>query len=473
MGVFSFVSLALFAIGSTAIFVPSSYRKPWTDIENNFFGGKKWVVLVAGSDGWNNYRHQADICHAYQIIRGNGIPKENIITMMVDDIAYNRRNPTPGKIVNQPNGTDVYDGVVIDYKGMDVNSTNFLKIITGDKKAMKSIGTGKVIEGGPNDSVFINFVDHGTTGILGFPDDYLYADQLNEAFKTMFASASYKMVLLYIEACKAGSMFDGILRDNTNVLAVTASGPRENSYACYCRSQSGPYGTCLGDLFSATWMENLDATIFDSSTKKRTVFNDFKEVRTNVTDSNVMVYGDFRTGHEKLSAFIGYKNRNEHPPVKPKMAKIIDQKITVSSRDVRENTVQQKLADYELPVSERRHLSTELRLNNEMRLIIDRALRNIYSKVAKARPEIMSKVGNFDEPNHLDLSLDMFPCYRSILNKITESCFSLPRNPYALDRLTIFANLCVVDKHIHQMVEKFVSASCSNIQKQHTIKNVY
>lgn len=57
-GVFSFVSLALFAIGSTAIFVPSSYRKPWTDIENNFFGGKKWVVLVAGSDGWNNYRHQ-------------------------------------------------------------------------------------------------------------------------------------------------------------------------------------------------------------------------------------------------------------------------------------------------------------------------------------------------------------------------------------------------------------------------------
>lgn len=34
---------------------------------------------------------QADICHAYQIIRGNGIPEENIITMMVDDIAYNSR----------------------------------------------------------------------------------------------------------------------------------------------------------------------------------------------------------------------------------------------------------------------------------------------------------------------------------------------------------------------------------------------
>ncbi|XP_027844283.2 legumain-like [Aphis gossypii] len=473
MEVFSFVSLALFAIGSTAILLPNSYRKPWTDNENHFFGGKKWVVLVAGSDGWNNYRHQADICHAYQIIRGNGIPKENIITMMVDDIAYNPRNPTPGTIINQPNGTDVYKGVVIDYKGTDVNSTNFLKIITGDKKAMQSVGTGKVIEGGPNDKIFINFVDHGTTGILVFPEDYLYADQLNDALKTMHATASYKMVLLYIEACKAGSMFDGILRDNTDVLAVTASGPRENSYGCYCRSQSGPYKTCLGDLFSVTWMENLDATVFDSSAKKRTVFNDFKEVRTNVTESNVMVYGDFKTGHEKLSTFIGYNNHKEHSPAKPKMTKTIDSKITVSGIDALEDAVQQQLANHELPVSERHRLSTELRRNNEMRLIIDRALRKIYSMVAKARPEIMSKVGNFDKPNHLDLSLDMFPCYRSILNKITESCFSLPRNPYALDRLTIFANMCVVDKHIHLMVEKFVGASCSNIPKLHSILNVY
>lgn len=24
-----------------------------------------WAVLVAGSSGYSNYRHQADICHAY------------------------------------------------------------------------------------------------------------------------------------------------------------------------------------------------------------------------------------------------------------------------------------------------------------------------------------------------------------------------------------------------------------------------
>ena len=30
-------------------------------------GGRIWVVLVAGSEGFFNYRHQADMCHAYQV----------------------------------------------------------------------------------------------------------------------------------------------------------------------------------------------------------------------------------------------------------------------------------------------------------------------------------------------------------------------------------------------------------------------
>lgn len=29
-----------------------------------------WAVLVAGSNGWGNYRHQADVFHAYQVNGG-------------------------------------------------------------------------------------------------------------------------------------------------------------------------------------------------------------------------------------------------------------------------------------------------------------------------------------------------------------------------------------------------------------------
>ena len=38
---------------------------------------------------------------------------------------------------------------------------------------------------GPNDHVFVNFVDHGAPGIVAFPDSELTARQLNSAIEEM------------------------------------------------------------------------------------------------------------------------------------------------------------------------------------------------------------------------------------------------------------------------------------------------
>ena len=67
-----------------------------------------WAVLVAGSDGFWNYRHQSDVSHAYQIMRKGGIPAEHIIVMMADDVATSDENPFPGQLYNHP-GDDVPD----------------------------------------------------------------------------------------------------------------------------------------------------------------------------------------------------------------------------------------------------------------------------------------------------------------------------------------------------------------------------
>ena len=90
--------------------------------------GDLWVLLVAGSNGWFNYRHQADVCHAYQIVHAHGVPDDHIIVMMYDDIAYAKENPTPGMIINHPNGTDVYKGVPKDYVCSAVRPDIFLKV---------------------------------------------------------------------------------------------------------------------------------------------------------------------------------------------------------------------------------------------------------------------------------------------------------------------------------------------------------
>ena len=105
-----------------------------------------WAVLVAGSNGYNNYRHQADVCHAYHVVLKKGIPASNIIVMAYDDIANSPANPFPGQLFNAPTpkgtpGVDVYAGCKIDYRGRAVNPENFVKVLTG--------GTSDVLEPRP------------------------------------------------------------------------------------------------------------------------------------------------------------------------------------------------------------------------------------------------------------------------------------------------------------------------------------
>lgn len=51
------------------------------------------------------------MCHAYQLLKRDGLKDENIVVFMYDDIADNDENPYPGTIINHPRGSDVYAGV--------------------------------------------------------------------------------------------------------------------------------------------------------------------------------------------------------------------------------------------------------------------------------------------------------------------------------------------------------------------------
>jgi hypothetical protein len=47
---------------------------------------------------------------------------------------------------------------------------------------------------GPNDHVFVNFVDHGAPGLLAFPVDELYADDLERALRKMAVNRQFARV---------------------------------------------------------------------------------------------------------------------------------------------------------------------------------------------------------------------------------------------------------------------------------------
>jgi legumain len=265
-----------------------------------------WAVIVAGSRGYGNYRHQADTCHAYQIMKKNGIPESNIIHMSYDDVANSPSNPYPGKLFNKPTevgtpGVDVYEGCNFDYSGADVTAANLISVLKGDSAA---VGGKKVLKSTSESKVFFYFADHGAPGLVAMPvGPYLYADQFHETIQFMNENKMYKEMAIYMEACESGSMFENILEDNINAYAVSAANASESSWGTYCSPDDKVDGksinSCLGDLFSVNWMEDTDAA--DIATE--TLQQQFVAVQKETTKSHVLQWGQTTFTNEALDQF--------------------------------------------------------------------------------------------------------------------------------------------------------------------------
>lgn len=292
-------------------------RNPWRPqkSDNGVTQGHVWGLLVAGSSGYGNYRHQADVAHSYHVLRRGGVLHEHIIVMMYDDIAESPSNPHPGTIRNHPRGPDLYQGLPKDYTRDQVNTHNFLAVLRGEENKISKgpRASGRVIEATTNDRVFLFYSDHGAPGLLGMPrGEYLYADQLHEAIRFRHANKGFKEMVLYIEACESGSMFEGLLESDMNVYATTASNGFESSWGVYCPgmdpSPPPEYMTCLGDLYSVSWMEDADSN--DLSIES--LYEQYQRVKertsnnyTFVQGSHVTEFGDLEIEYEPASWYLG------------------------------------------------------------------------------------------------------------------------------------------------------------------------
>ena len=69
----------------------------------------------------------------------------------------------------------------------------------------------------------------------------------------MSEARQYHQMVMYIEACESGSLFEPRLFPGTmNVYVISAANPTESSWACYYNSTLETY---LGDTFSCMWLE--------------------------------------------------------------------------------------------------------------------------------------------------------------------------------------------------------------------------
>ncbi|XP_073466141.1 legumain-like [Aquarana catesbeiana] len=393
-------------------------------IEDPEDGGKHWVVLVAGSNGWENYRHQADVCHAYQIVRKNGIPDEQIVVMMYDDIAYNRRNPTDGVIINRPNGTNVYPGVLKDYTKEFVTPKNFLAVLRGDAEAVKGQGSGKVLRSGPNDHVFVFFSDHGAPGLLAFPNDDLHVEDLNKTIQYMHENKMYKKMVLYIEACESGSMMNHI-PNNIDVYATTASNPHESSYACY---QDDKLNTFLGDLYSVSWMEDSDM----EDLSQETLHKQFLLVKQRTNMSHVMQYGNRTISKMKVRQFHG-SGKKVTPPMTLEPIHNLD---LTPSPEVPMAILKSKLLATN-DAAEALDILSRIKALQEAKALIEESVKKIVSLVTES-DEITEEI--FTDR----LDINDRSCYRAAVEHFKKRCFNWhnPLYEFSMRRLYTLVNLC-------------------------------
>jgi len=132
----------------------------------------------------------------------------------------------------------------------------------------------------------------------------LYATKFIAAIQLMHQRNMYNKMVVYIESCESGSMFNNLLPKNINVYGTSASSPDESSWGCYCPPQDKVNGksinSCLGDLYSVNWMEDTDK--FGMS---RSLQDQYVAVKQLTTMSRVMQWGDIAWTNMTVGSFQG------------------------------------------------------------------------------------------------------------------------------------------------------------------------
>jgi legumain len=458
----------------------------------NITSGELWALLIAGSAGWGNYRHQADVSHAYKVLSRGGVPDSNIVVMVYNDIADNPENPRPGTLINHPSGEDVYSGMPLDYTKDNVNADIFLAVLSGNHSALPDNGphaTGKTINAGPNDRIFVFYSDHGAPGIVGMPSgDFLYADQLHKALKHRKKHHGFAEMVLYIEACESGSMFKGLLEDDLGIYATTAANEKESSWGVYCPgmepSPPAEFNTCLGDLYSVSWTEDSDANDLTAETLKK----QFQKVRlrtsqnyTYTQGSHAERFGELEIDEEEVSRYLGRKNTGSRG-LSPSGDSFF---TTTTEWTSLQGAIPQREADLvPLMVNAQRHVGTEtgisaaaqLKAEIDRRRAVDDAVYQAVEKIlVKERRHIdaissslvlstslastellttehlMNEI--IPEPSGTEALVSDWECLRAMV-KAWSAAYG-PLDQYAMKHTRVFANLC----NLHINPENFILLS--------------
>ena len=383
-----------------------------------------WVVIIGGSNGYGNYRHQANIAHQYHQYLDYGVKPEHIVVFDYDDVAGNERNPFPGKLYNLPgdDARDYYEGLVIDYRQKEITKQAVFNCLLGVDN-----GNGKkVLKSTSEDRVFINYYDHGAPDLIALINERIYKDELQDVLKQMHEKKMYKELVFYLEACDSATMMEGF-PDDLNVYVVTSTDAAVSGWACFCPPEDIVHGkhigACLSEEFGYAYMKDMD-----ENGGKDTFAEQFEYIYNSMSKSKPKQWADMSFNNETLAEFFGVNKKIVSP------SQLVNKpNVFWDTRDNNLLFLANQLARTDISSEVRKEIMKEYSEEVAIRDKVDGLFKNLVSRTVGLDrwDEMMKPVSRVNNPH----------CYYDAVDTIDQL---IPMNDYELKFFTILSNLCDV-----------------------------
>ena len=248
-----------------------------------------YAVLVAASEGWKNYRHQADVLGFYHYLKEQGYDDDHIVLIMADDIAYNERNPQQGVVRRELMGANLYEDVQIDYKLGQLTLDDLKQILTAEPSEAYPVTLGS----STNDNVLFFWSGHGSRNGWKWKD----AEDLDASFaKQMFGDMQFRKMFAIIETCYSGVVAQGCT-GIPGLLLMTAANPYEPSKADAFDDELQAY---LSNTFTSSILSQLE------SNPHSIIYDLYLQAFDKTNGSHVMVYNPEHYGSLYLNDMSEY-----------------------------------------------------------------------------------------------------------------------------------------------------------------------
>ena len=211
------------------------------------------AVVVNLSRYWLNYRHSVSGTLIYNTLKRLGYDDDQILFFIPDDHACHPRNIFPGELRVNENYPNIYNDIIVDYKGRDVSIDKFMRAMLGrDRK-----GTPDSLRVGRGKNTFVYLIGHGGEGFMKFQNrEEITSHDIAYMYKEMEIMKRYQELMFIVDTCQATSLSDRIT--SKNIITVGSSITGLSSYSGFVSSKISAITSDLWDQHQDVFFQTID-----------------------------------------------------------------------------------------------------------------------------------------------------------------------------------------------------------------------